>query len=84
MSKFAIAQRLQGLPTSSIWEEMTPLANKYKAVNLGQGFPSFAPPKLLLEELEKVLENSDQTPLSHQYCPVLGNAELIGQLSRTY
>jgi aspartate/methionine/tyrosine aminotransferase len=84
MSKFAIAQRLQGLPTSSIWEEMTPLANKHKAVNLGQGFPSFAPPKFLLEELEKVLENSEETPLAHQYCPVRGNAELVGQLGKTY
>lgn len=84
MSKFGIAQRLQGLPTSSIWEEMTPLANKHKAVNLGQGFPSFAPPQFLLDELQKVLENSEQTPLAHQYCPVRGHPELTGQLGKTY
>ncbi|KPI85451.1 cysteine conjugate beta-lyase aminotransferase- like protein [Leptomonas seymouri] len=84
MSKFTIAQRLKGLPTSSIWEEMTPLANKHKAVNLGQGFPSFAPPTFLLEELENVLKNSKQTPLAHQYCPVRGNAELLAQLGSTY
>ncbi|CAG9580710.1 cysteine conjugate beta-lyase,aminotransferase-like protein [Leishmania major strain Friedlin] len=84
MSKICAAQRLRGLSTSSIWEEMTPLANKHKAVNLGQGFPSFAPPRLLLEELEKVVQDSEEAPLAHQYCPPRGNAELVAQLCKSY
>ncbi|CAM40690.1 cysteine conjugate beta-lyase,aminotransferase-like protein [Leishmania braziliensis MHOM/BR/75/M2904] len=84
MSKFCPAQRLLGLSTSSIWEEMTPLANKYKAVNLGQGFPKFAPPRFLQEELKKILECSDEAPLAHQYCSPRGDAELITQLCKSY
>ncbi|KAK7196918.1 glutamine aminotransferase [Novymonas esmeraldas] len=84
MSKFSTAQRFQGLPTSSIWEEMTPLANKHKAVNLGQGFPSLSPPQFLLDELSNVLAASAQAPLSHQYCPPRGNAELVARLCRDY
>lgn len=84
MSKLTPSARLQSLPTSSIWEEMTPLAIKHKAVNLGQGFPSFAPPNFLINELECILRESEKNPLAHQYSPVRGNSELLGQLSKAY
>ncbi|KAG5469054.1 hypothetical protein LSCM4_02450 [Leishmania orientalis] len=84
MSKIRAAQRLRGLSTKTIWEEMTPLANEHKAINLGQGFPTFAPAQLLLQELNKVVECSEQSPLAHQYCPPRGNAELVTQLCRSY
>lgn len=84
MSKSQASHRLLGLPTSSIWEEMTPLASKCKAVNLGQGFPSFSPPQFLLDELSGVIANSASTPLAHQYCPPRGNAELVAQLCKMY
>ncbi|GET91885.1 cysteine conjugate beta-lyase, aminotransferase-like protein [Leishmania tarentolae] len=84
MSKISISERLGGLSTSTIWEEMTPLSIKHDAVNLGQGFPSFAPPQLLLEELEKCIQYSAEEPLAHQYCPPRGTAELVRQLCKTY
>lgn len=84
MSKFAPAVRTAALPVVSIWEEMTPLANQHKAINLGQGFPSFTPPQFLLNELSDVLTVSGKNPLFHQYCPVLGNNELVAQLRSVY
>ena len=42
--------------------EMTILANKYNAINLAQGFPEFAPPKTLTDDLKRI---ADTGP--HQY-----------------
>lgn len=40
--------------TESIIRGMTAISNKYNAINLGQGFPEFAPPVELLDRLEQV------------------------------
>lgn len=84
MTNVKPADRLSGLPSISIWEEMTPLAIQHKAVNLGQGFPSLTPPQFLLDELQKVIADSAANPLYHQYCPVRGHPELVTQLRKLY
>lgn len=45
--------RFETLPHFSRVLEFSPLAAKQNAVNLGQGFPNFAPPEFLLEAAEK-------------------------------
>lgn len=44
--------------------EFTQLAADYKAVNLGQGFPDFAPPKFVQEAFCKAVSGG---PMMHQY-----------------
>ncbi len=44
--------------------EFTQLAADYKAVNLGQGFPDFSPPKFVQEAFCKAVSGG---PLMHQY-----------------
>jgi kynurenine--oxoglutarate transaminase/cysteine-S-conjugate beta-lyase/glutamine--phenylpyruvate transaminase len=34
-----------------VWHEFSPLANKYGAINLGQGFPDWDPPKFVQEAM---------------------------------
>ena len=41
-----MAQRVAGFGTT-IFTEMTALANKHQAINLGQGFPDFAAPAFM-------------------------------------
>ena len=51
-----LAQRLKGFDKPSIWNVMTPLANKTKSVNLGQGFPSWGPPQFFRDNLKKACD----------------------------
>lgn len=83
-SKVIPANRLSTIQTASIWEVMTPLANEHKAVNLGQGFPNLAPPPILMNELAKIVETTNENPLYHQYCPVRGTTELVNALIGLY
>ena len=46
-----LASRLKGFDKPSIWNVMTPLANRTKSVNLGQGFPSWGPPQFFKDNL---------------------------------
>lgn len=77
-SKFT-AERMSHLPTTSVWSEFTPLANKHKAVNLGQGFPDFPAEKFVLESTVKAIENNIV-----QYARVQGHLRLVNALSATY
>lgn len=61
----------------SIFSEMTALSQKHGAINLGQGFPDFNPPDLLLETVKIHLGNA-----SHQYAPMAGVLELRQALSQ--
>ena len=53
--------------TESVIRGMTAVANKYNAINLGQGFPEFAPPVELLDRLEQVSHDPkfQQYPMGH-------------------
>lgn len=48
--------------TDSVIRRMTRISNKYKAVNLSQGFPDFEPPKEILQRLAEVTSED-----FHQY-----------------
>ena len=60
--------------------EFTQLAADYKAVNLGQGFPDFSPPKFIQEAFCKAVCGG---PIMHQYTRafVSGNSHLVTVLS---
>ena len=56
---------------TSIFSQMTALANKHQALNLSQGFPEFDAPELLKKQLNHyVLEGVNQ------YAPSSGIAKL--------
>jgi methionine aminotransferase len=52
---------------TTIFTVMTQLAFEHKAVNLGQGFPDFAVPARLVEELDKAMRAGH-----NQYAPMTG------------
>ena len=77
------AKRLANVPKRTVWGEMTPLALEHKAVNLGQGFPNFAPPPFVTQGLANIVTAADQ-PLNHQYCRPFGVLPLVEQLQTMY
>ncbi|KAG7261056.1 hypothetical protein CRUP_007850, partial [Coryphaenoides rupestris] len=67
MSRRIHARRLDGVD-KNIWIEFTQLAADYKAVNLGQGFPDFAPPKFIQDA----------------FCEAVGGGCLMHQYTRAF
>lgn len=65
-----MAQRVQQIGTS-IFAEMTALANAHNAVNLGQGFPDFAAPDFLKEAAKAAIDAD-----LNQYAPSNGRLRL--------
>ncbi len=61
----------------TIFSEITALAVKHGAVNLGQGFPDFAPPSFVLEAARRAAEGEDQ-----QYSRGQGNPALVNALAQ--
>lgn len=66
----ALAQRVQNFSTS-IFAEMTALANQHGAVNLGQGFPDFAAPDFVKEAARESIARD-----INQYAPSSGQLRL--------
>lgn len=62
--------KLPGIGTT-IFSVMTELANRYDAVNLGQGFPDFEPPARLTEALNRAVAGGH-----NQYPPGIGLGRL--------
>ncbi len=62
----SIESRLPGTGTT-IFTVMTALANAHGAINLGQGFPDFSPPRELVDALKRALDGGH-----HQYAPLPG------------
>jgi len=56
---------------TTIFTVMSQLAMEHQAVNLGQGFPDFDVPKLLVDELAKAMQQG-----KNQYAPMHGVAAL--------
>ena len=52
---------------TTIFTEMTALANRHGALNLAQGFPDIPPPQGLVEAAIKALQDG-----IHQYAPMAG------------
>lgn len=65
-----MAQRVAGFGTT-IFTEMTALANKHQAINLGQGFPDFAAPTFMKEAAIAAIEAD-----INQYAPANGRPHL--------
>ena len=53
--------------TDSVIRRMTRVANKYRAINLSQGFPDFDPPEEITRRLKEVAQSGP-----HQYAPTWG------------
>lgn len=72
-------QRLAGFDKPTVWHEFTGLANEYKAVNLGQGFPDWDSPEFAKKALcTAVNENYNQ------YTRSGGEISLVRALSGLY
>ncbi|MFW6070658.1 MAG: aminotransferase [bacterium] len=65
-----MAQRVQNFGTT-IFAEMTALANEHRAVNLGQGFPDFAAPAFIKEAARESVARD-----INQYAPGIGQPRL--------
>ncbi len=65
---------------TSVFSEMTRLANAHQAINLAQGFPNFDGPRLLIDAAIRALESGE-----NQYARSLGHPRLtaaIGEFHR--
>jgi len=71
-----LAQRLQGIPPT-IFSEMSALATRTGAVNLGQGFPDADGPAAAIRRAQRALESGE-----NQYAPGLGRPELRAAIAR--
>ncbi|CAJ0576194.1 unnamed protein product, partial [Mesorhabditis spiculigera] len=67
----------------SIWVEFTTLAAETKAVNLGQGFPDFAPPAFVPKLLENIAQHPERVDW-HQYTRGYGHPRLVNILAKLY
>ena len=65
-----IAERVRGFGTT-VFTEMTALANQHQAINLGQGFPDFAAPAFLKEAAQAAIAAD-----INQYAPANGRPRL--------
>ena len=77
MSVMARAERLKGLDAPTVWAEFTPLAREAGAINLGQGFPDWSPPPIVLDALAAAAITTGDS-LAHQYCRSEGHPTLVG------
>ena len=71
----AFIGKLPDLETS-IFTEMSIMANEYQAINLSQGFPEFDPPAFLKDKLNQAIRDG-----KNQYAPSNGLPELLTQIA---
>lgn len=60
---------------TSIFTEMSMMANQYQAINLSQGFPEFDTPDFLKSAINQAIVDG-----KNQYCPSSGLPELLNQI----
>ena len=65
-----LTSRLQGFGTT-VFTEITRLAQRYEAINLGQGFPDFDGPEAIKEAAIRAIQGGQ-----NQYCRMTGLPEL--------
>lgn len=63
----------------TIFSTISQMALEYKALNMGQGFPSFAPPSTLTNLLSHYAKSEQ-----HQYAPMSGIEKLKAQIAKFY
>ena len=61
---------------TSIFTEMSIMANQYQAINLSQGFPEFEPPALLKDKINQAINEG-----KNQYSPSNGLPELLTEIA---
>lgn len=71
-----VADRVQHFPESVI-RDMSRVAAEHKAINLGQGFPDFDPPKEIMEAAKKAIDDG-----YNQYAVTWGAPQLRHAISR--
>jgi aspartate/methionine/tyrosine aminotransferase len=67
---------------TSVWEEITAMANEEGVVDLGQGWPDFGASRTAREVAARAMLGDDVR--ANQYAPVRGDARLIEALIRYY
>ncbi|XP_025830409.1 kynurenine--oxoglutarate transaminase 3-like [Agrilus planipennis] len=80
-NKFDLPARYAG-SEKSVWVEYIQLALENKPLNLGQGFPDYAPPEYITKALADVARSPD--PLLQQYTRGFGHPRLIAVLAKLY
>lgn len=60
---------------TSIFTEMSLMANQYRAINLSQGFPEFDTPEFLKSAINQAISEG-----KNQYCPSSGLPDLLEQI----
>ena len=73
-----VAPRIRGFGTS-IFTEMSRLANEHHAVNLGQGFPDFPGPEFVKEAAKRAIDAK-----ANQYAVSFGTPRLRQEIARTW
>lgn len=66
---------------TSVWQEFKDLQTQFNCFSLGEGSSEYSPPKFLLDELVKVIYES-QT--NNQYTRSWGAIELVEALAKFY
>lgn len=77
----SITQKISGFETPTIWYKFTRLAINTNSVNLGQGFPDWAPPEFVLENIKK---HVNSPTANHQYTRSFGNLNLCQAIASKY
>ncbi|XP_054613754.1 kynurenine--oxoglutarate transaminase 1-like [Dunckerocampus dactyliophorus] len=80
MSRRLRASRTEGVD-KNVWVEFTQLVAENKVVNLGQGFPDFAPPQFIQDAFCKALSGG---PAMHQYTRAFGHPPLVRSLAKFF
>ncbi|KAJ8331186.1 arylformamidase [Batrachochytrium dendrobatidis] len=76
------AHRLSSLnPGGTVFAEFTALANKHKAINLGQGFPTLPVADFITQEAAKAISTQG---ILHQYTRSEGHPKLVQELALFY
>ncbi|XP_051906730.1 kynurenine--oxoglutarate transaminase 1 isoform X1 [Hippocampus zosterae] len=80
MSRRLNASRTEGVD-KNVWVEFTQMAAEYNPVNLGQGFPDFAPPQYIQDAFCEALRGG---PSMHQYTRAFGHPRLVNSLAKFF
>lgn len=72
----AFPSKLPNLSTS-IFTEMSVMANQHQAINLSQGFPEFDPPAFLTDKINQAIKEG-----KNQYSPSNGLPDLLTQIAK--
>jgi kynurenine--oxoglutarate transaminase/cysteine-S-conjugate beta-lyase/glutamine--phenylpyruvate transaminase len=79
----SLASRLEGLDKPTVWQEFSPLAQEYEAVNLGQGFPDWDPPSFMIDAMQKSVDPKDGRH-ANQYARSYAHMPLAEALAQEY